>query len=279
MCLVALALDVHPRFPLVLASNRDEFFERPAALLDWWTPEGASRPVLGGRDLRNGGTWMALSAGGRLALVTNVRNPADNDAAAPSRGEIVTDWLAGAHSLDAFGPRLLARGYNGVNLLAADLAANPGWTWMSNRAGPPQRLAHGVHGLSNARLDTPWPKVERLKGRLQEALATARSADALAESLFHALADRTVPADSELPSTGVPTEWERWLAPAFIRTPDARYGTRCSTLLIAERMADGALFTRLIERSHAPGDGLPATERRVELPDWPPRPPALPGRR
>lgn len=277
MCLVALALEAHGRFPLVLASNRDEFFDRPAAALDWWTPEAGRTPILAGRDLRGGGTWLGLSAGGRLALVTNVRNPADNDAAAPSRGEIVPTWLQddGAN-VDALCTRLATRGYNGVNLLAAAPGPDGGWLWASNRAPAPRRLGAGLHGLSNAGLDTPWPKVERLKAALHEALARAPSAEALAADLFDALADPSAAPDERLPRTGVPLEWERWLSPVFIRTPDGRYGTRCSTLVITERLDDGRLLTRVIERSFEPTPQARASERRVELPDWPPPSPARP---
>lgn len=275
MCLVALALEAHERFPLVLASNRDEFFDRPAAALDWWTPAAGRAPILAGRDLRGGGTWLGLNAQGRLALVTNVRNPADNDAAAPSRGEIVPAWLQaedGASSVDALCTRLATRGYNGVNLLAAAPGADGGWLWASNRAPAPRRLAAGFHALSNAGLDTPWPKVERLKQSLREALAKEASSGELAADLFAALADRSEAADEQLPRTGVPLDWERWLSPVFIRTPDGRYGTRCSTLVITERLDGGRLLTRVIERSFEPGLEARASERVVELPDWPPSP-------
>lgn len=264
MCLVALALEASVRFPLVLASNRDEFFDRPAAGLGWWTPEGGSVPVLGGRDLRSGGTWLALDATGRLALVTNVRNPADNDPAAPSRGEIPLAWLQGGMSAQALAARLETRRYNGVNVLAAEAGR---WWWMSNRAAGPRPLGPGLHGLSNAALDTPWPKVERLKRRLGDALVQPDSAESLAEALFAALADPAPAPDALLPSTGVSPEWERQLSPAFIRTPDGRYGTRCSTLVIAERIGS-RLVTRVIERSFAATPPARVEAERVEhLPD------------
>lgn len=272
MCLVALALGVRRRFPLVLASNRDEFFDRPAAPLGWWTPEGGDTAILAGRDLQNGGTWLGLSRAGRIALVTNVRNPADQRPEAPSRGEIVPGWLCGESAAGALSARLAARGYNGVNVLAADLAGDASWHWLSNRSPATRSLSQGLHGLSNAALDTPWPKVETLKRRLHAALQDADSVAQLAGRLFEALSDATPAPDEALPSTGVPLEWERWLSPAFIRTPDGRYGTRCSTLLIAEEHA-GRRLTHVIERSHAPGAaGTAGSTRHIELPDWPPRP-------
>lgn len=270
MCLVALALDRHPRFPLVLASNRDEFLDRPSAPLAWWTPEGGRTPILGGRDLQAGGSWLGLTRAGRLALVTNVREPGlPQDPAAPSRGALVSGWLGSGESFDAHWPRVAAAGHPGFNLIAADLAGGQ-WHCAGRHGGQyrsPRRLGPGLYGLSNAALDTPWPKTERLKARLAEALDTATTAEALATALLAALADPQPAPDAALPRTGVPLDWERGLSSALIRLPERRYGTRCSTLLIAERQPDGALRTLVIERSH---DGAAPSERCERLADWPP---------
>lgn len=269
MCLLALAIDADRRFPLVVAANRDEYFDRPAARLAWWQPETGGPEILSGRDLRGGGTWLGLTAEGRLAMLTNVRNPADVDPDAPSRGRIVPRWLRGDLSMDRFWMETALSGYNGFNLIAADLAAGECF-WASNRARFPRRLERGIYGLSNAQLDTPWPKVERLKQQLRGSLREATSVDALAEALFRALGDRTEIADEFLPHTGVSREWERWLSPAFIRTPDGRYGTRCSTVIITERVKR-RLVTHVIERtfSSARGPGV-ALLRRSMLKNWPP---------
>lgn len=269
MCLVALAIDANRRFPLVVAANRDEYFDRPAARLAWWRPDTLSPEILGGRDTRSGGTWLGLTAEGRLAMLTNVRNPADVDAGAPSRGDIVPLWLRGDLSMDRFWMQVSLSGYNGFNLIAADLARGECF-WGSNRARFPQRLERGVYGLSNAQLDTPWPKVERLKQQVRGCLRDAESAEDLSEALFQALGDRTEMADEFLPSTGVPIEWERWLSPAFIRTPDGRYGTRCSTVIITERVRR-RLVTHVIERtfSNNRGPGV-ALLRKSTLKHWPP---------
>jgi uncharacterized protein with NRDE domain len=267
MCLVALALDQHRRFPLVIAANRDEFYLRPSTRLAWWTPLHEGPAILSGRDLESGGTWMGLTALGRLALLTNVREPGRNEVGAPSRGHIVAEWLAGREPVDRFWMRTALSGYNGFNLIAADFRLGECF-WASNRGGLPRRLEGGVYGLSNAELDTPWPKVLSLKSRVRQALAQAASLDALAAELFEALADPDRPADAELPKTGVPLELERELAPAFIRTRDDRYGTRCSTLVITERIGR-RLTTHVIERSFDPSS--PAMlQRRTFLRDWPP---------
>lgn len=268
MCLLTLALDESRRFPLVVAANRDEYFARAAARLAWWTPEPGALPILGGRDLDAGGTWLGLSAEGRLGLLTNVRDPSRIDPAAPSRGRIVPEWLAARERVDQFWMRCALAGYNGFNLIAADFAQGECY-WASNDGSHPKRLERGVYGLSNAGLDTPWPKVTALKSRTREAIAQSASVDELANRLFEALADRRVPADTELPDTGVGLDKERMLAPAFIRSPDQQYGTRCSTLIITER-AGRHNVTHVLERTFSAHGGM-ALLRRATLNHWPPR--------
>lgn len=273
MCLIALALDQHPRFPVVIASNRDEFLARPAAALDWWQDDGGAVQTLGGRDLEAGGTWLALSAVGRLAMLTNVRDLPRHRPQAPSRGGVVPSWLATQKSVSAFWRETASRGHNPFNLLAADLPAGR-WWWADDKAREPRTLGAGVYGLSNAALDTPWPKVSALKSALSAALARAATLAELEDGLFAALADRTIAADHALPDTGVGLERERWLAPAFIRTPDAGYGTRCSTVLIAERAAAG-LSLRVVERQFD-AEGRTSSQRGVRLATWPLRSIQLP---
>jgi uncharacterized protein with NRDE domain len=265
MCLAAFALNAHPRFPLVIAANRDEFFARAAAPMAWW----ADHPdLLAGRDLSAGGTWFGLTRAGRLALLTNVREPVQQNADAPTRGALVVDWLTSRLAAPDFA-NTLKPGYNGFNLITADLTQNT-WHWISNRAQSPLALPDGIHGLSNAALDTPWPKTLGLKAALADALAAAGTAEQLIEQLFDALADRAIPPDSTLPDTGVGIERERLLAPRFVRLPDptdpgrAIYGTRCATVLVRE--ANGV--TRVIERS-AGADGRWTSEVAHELAGWP----------
>jgi uncharacterized protein with NRDE domain len=266
MCLIALALDRHPRFPLVIAANRDEFFERPAAALDWWQAGPDAPPILAGRDLQAGGTWLGLNARGRVAMLTNVRDLARHRASAASRGAIVPAWLAGDAAADAFWRDMAPRAHNPFNLLAGDVLQGR-WWWADDRASEPLSLGPGLYGLSNAALDTPWPKVLRLKTALADAMNAARTSGDLESRLFAALADRRDVPDDALPDTGVGLARERWLAPAFIRTPDARYGTRCSTLVVAERQAAG-LCVSLIERQFSE-DGAAVAQRRARFVDWP----------
>ncbi len=268
MCLLALALDQSSRFPFVFAGNRDEFFDRPASRLAWWAPEDGGHAILGGRDLQAGGTWLGLTATGRLGVLTNVREPGNVDATAPSRGDIVPQWLKGHVDMSTLWPRLAMQGYNGFNLLAVDFAQGEAF-WVNNRKLYPERLSHGIHGMSNAILNTPWPKVQALKGAMRTALAEVDTVDGLRDCLFRALADPNEAADKQLPHTGVPHEWEKRLSAAFIKPGDKGYGTRCSTVIITERTHKRVL-THVYERTFSEHSHL-AVMRHVVLKNWPPR--------
>lgn len=223
MCVLALAWNVHPRWRLLLAGNRDEFHERPTAALSHWEP---ARDVLAGRDLRSGGTWAGLDRRGRMAVVTNVRDPSIQLPQAPSRGRLAAEFLATAGSATVYGQALLAgaRDYAPFNLLLSDAVR---CEFVSNSPAPRQMsLGEGVHGLSNGDLDEPWPKTRRLAGALADWIASGENE---LEPLWRALADPTLAPDDELPDTGVGLERERMLSAAFIRNPV--YGTRASTLI------------------------------------------------
>jgi uncharacterized protein with NRDE domain len=234
VCLALVALDAHPRFPLVIAANRDEFHARAAAPAHWW--EGGT---LAGVDLAAGGTWFGANARGRWALVTNFREGIPRDPNAPSRGRLVTRALAEAAPPLVCAAEIAADGvrYHGFNLLVGDLANG---AYASNRSSGALALGRGIHGLSNHLLDTAWPKLTRSKARFATCLAAL---DDGVGPLFELLADRKQAGAAALPVTGVAPEWERLLSSAFI--VDSRYGTRCSTVLtIAD---DGR--ARFVERS------------------------------
>lgn len=223
MCVLALAWNVHPRWRLLLAGNRDEFHERPTAPLSQWEP---ARDMLAGRDLRSGGTWGGLDRRGRMAIVTNVRNPSIVLPQAPSRGRLTTEFLTTAGSAAAYGQTLLgnAGDYAPFNLLVSDAFR---CEFISNYPAPRQiSLNDGVHGLSNGDLDEPWPKTHRLAGALADWIASGEND---LEPLWRALTDETRASDEELPDTGVEREHERMLSAIFIRDPV--YGTRASTLI------------------------------------------------
>jgi uncharacterized protein with NRDE domain len=264
MCLIGLALDANPLYALIVAANRDEFHDRPAAGLDWWRVHDHAPWLLAGRDLAAGGTWMGLAANGRVAMLTNVRDPARQRVGTPSRGALVTRWLGG-DEVAALGDDT----HNPFNLIGGDLSRGR-WWWQGDAVASPQPLPSGVHGLSNAALNTPWPKVERLKAVLADAARWdgSHDASALTQRLFTHLADRQRADDPELPDTGVGLERERQLSSAFISLPERAYGTRCSTVMLGERGGNGAWHLHVTERSFD-RNGRALEERRVSLNGWP----------
>ena len=249
MCLIAIAWRVHPRYPLVMVANRDEFHARPTA-------PAAVHPhypdVFGGRDLEKGGSWLLASARGRLAAVTNVRLPVPPDPGAASRGELVLDFARSSLSAPAFAQALLPRAgrYAHFNLIAWDGAD---LHYLGTHPQAEQAVvAPGIHVLSNASLDTPWPKARRLRQRLQQWLGDEGAEPSTLEPLFAALADPAQASDAELPDTGVGLARERFLSAPFIVGED--YGTRCSTVVLADAAA-----IHVVERRFGPM-GLPQGE-------------------
>lgn len=246
MCLIVLRWTPNAQrgARLLVAANRDEFFHRPASPLQRWPQH---QDIFAGMDhgaplARSGvpGTWMGLHRDGRFAALTNVRSPRERHPSAASRGHLVSNYLAGDRPPAEYLLEVQASAdrYNGFNLLIGSTRAEEAqlW-WYSNRAGgAPRKLAAGVYGLSNAALDTPWPKVVRAVSRFSMLAAAGVTSDAL----FELLADPTPATDETLPKTGVPLEWERTLSPIFIATP--QYGTRASQVLSVS--ADGHIDYR-----------------------------------
>jgi uncharacterized protein with NRDE domain len=239
MCLILMSHRADPRYPLVVAANRDEFFRRPTAAADYW----ADAPhVLAGRDLEKNGTWMGVTRDGRWAAVTNFRDGTTAQPGTRSRGELVAGYLRPSVSAQDHVTSVEsgASEYHGFNLLVGDRA---GVYCLSNREQGSMMLAAGVYGLSNHLLDSPWPKVERGKLALREVLGESTKPDRLIEKLLAALADRSLADDGALPDTGISKDWEKALSAAFIGAPG--YGTRASTVLLMDQ--DGEVHFR--ERS------------------------------
>jgi uncharacterized protein with NRDE domain len=269
MCLIAFAIGAHPRWPLVIAANRDEHYERPTTALELWTsPSG--QLIASGRDERAGGTWLGISASGRVAMLTNVREPS-TQARARSRGELPMAWLETDQAAEPFLAAMDWQAYSGFNLVIGDLIADQ-WQWISNRqpaaSGPlpglqQRALSPGIYGLSNAFLDTPWPKTVQLTHALTHSLASLQEPQLLRERLWQALADRRRPADEELPRTGVPWPLEQELASAWVQLSSGHYGTRSSLLTLAERTADGHWLLELQEKSWQGQAGLRHTRLQV----------------
>ena len=240
MCIALIAHDAHPVYSLIVAANRDEFHARPTVPLAWW-PDG----LLAGRDIVGGGTWMGTHRSGRLALLTNFRDGKPRDPMARSRGELVVTALASERTPQRVLSDVLSssENYQGFTLIAG----TPGELYYtSNRNWMVKRVPSGVSGLSNNFLDTPWPKVERAKQKLKDAIADPQIQP---ETLFALLHDATPAADSELPDTGIAIELERLLSSPFII--GGNYGTRSSSVLLMNRIGG----VEMIERSFdATGD-------------------------
>jgi uncharacterized protein with NRDE domain len=224
MCLVLVVWRTHPQIPCLVAANRDEFHARPTAPAAWWSDHPQ---ILAGRDLEAGGTWLGMTRTGRFAALTNYRDPEQRQAQAPSRGALVTYMLESGVSVAEGLAHLRAEGpgYNGFNMIFSD-GERLGIFESTRGAG--RELGPGIYGLSNHLLDTPWPKVQKAKSRLQAALSNTTDTAPLLALLRD---DRPAP-DAQLPQTGVSIEWERLLSSAFVRAQD--YGTRCSTIIRIE---------------------------------------------
>lgn len=228
MCLIVFSLRQHPAFPLVVAANRDEFFRRPTSAMEWWTSDIAGRDVLAGRDLLSGGTWLAVDAEGRVSAVTNVRE-ADPTPGPRSRGEL--PLMALAEDCGTLESRLRAQKgqYSGFNLVSLD--TQHGWYFSNHDASPGRHVHRGTYGLSNHLLQTPWPKLLRLRNSVTALLETASTGTTaeLHQNLITRLYDTTPAPDHELPDTGVGIDKERFLSSPFII--GSEYGTRATTIV------------------------------------------------
>jgi uncharacterized protein with NRDE domain len=240
MCLIVFAWQVVPGTPLIVAANRDEFYDRPALPANWWDDHPH---VYAGRDLRGGGTWIGISRDGRFGALTNVRAPAEKQDDAPSRGALVANYLTGQATAQQYVTEIAghAHRFNGFNLLVGN---GKELIWFSNgkkedaRNGKP--LAPGIYGLSNDSLDSPWPKVVRTKAQFASLLCQGAPQDAF----FEMLTDTTRASDCRLPKTGVGVEMERLLSAVMIESPN--YGTRTSTVVQLDSNNHAVLTERAI---------------------------------
>ena len=225
MCLIVFAWKVVPGTPLIVAANRDEYYDRPTSPAAWWDDHPH---VYAGRDLQGGGTWIGITKDGRFSALTNIRAPSEKQVDAPTRGALVANFLTGRASPQEYVEDLSAQDnrFNGFNLLVGDCNQ---LIWFSNgkkddpRNGKP--LPPGIYGLSNDVLDSPWPKVVRTKAQFSSLLCQS----APQEAFFEMLTDTTRASDCRLPKTGVSMEMERLLSSVLIESPT--YGTRTSTVV------------------------------------------------
>ena len=245
MCIISLTWQLIPDQPLLLLANRDEFYARPTTPLHRW----AEQPILAGRDQQSGGTWLGMTPSGRWAALTNFRQVPSlkpSPELLRSRGLLVSEYLASDVSPLEFARQIELLRYEGFSLL---LGTREQAVVVSNRGTAPTVLAAGLYVLSNALIDEPWPKVERLRQRTtQEVLPLLSTGQDWQTAAFEVLADSRTAEDEQLPQTGVGLEMERLLSSVFIASPI--YGTRCSTLLSFDRQGYA-----LSEQTHATGDG------------------------
>ena len=240
MCLIFIAQQAHPDYPLIIAANRDEFYTRPSQPAHFW-PDAPQ--LLAGKDLLAGGTWLGITHTGRFAAITNYRH-VDNNHYNKSRGNLISDFLQSSDSPDNFTSYLDSKQsqYAGFNCIYGFLSAgHPTLHYFGNHAEQKQTLQSGVYGLSNALLDTPWPKVTQGK----QAIQTLSQKSFAIEEWFHMLSNKEQAADSELPDTGIDTNKERLLSSRFIQLEE--YGTRCSSVITVAK--DNTV--RFTERSYA----------------------------
>ncbi|NOY70230.1 MAG: NRDE family protein [Deltaproteobacteria bacterium] len=249
MCLIAIAIKRHPDFPLIIAANRDEFYDRPTAPLGLWEDNSN---ILAGRDLKEGGTWLGATRIGRIAAVTNFRDFSHVMKSSLSRGELVSKFLDGIDELGTFLNKL-RKGrdrYNGFNLLFGDMNR---LFWYSNVADRHEILKPGIHIVSNHLLNTPWPKTEKIRKKMDGLLENRDKIEP--EEILAMLLDRRRPGDELLPDTGVSLEWERILSPVFVTSEI--YGTRSSSVIMVHK--NGTLT--FIERNY------PVPENGPEKPE------------
>ncbi len=280
MCLIAFLLQPEPQGRFVLASNRDEFWSRPTQPLDAWAGSSHTR-IYSGRDGLAGGTWVGVSGTGRVAFLTNVRS-AGAEAAPSSRGELTTRWLAHAVAdTYEFVKATHPSAYAGFNLVLGDLASPDPWVWLSNTAPADGCFQHnslplalplgwwgrlllpGVHTLSNASLNSPWPKSLRLATTLAQTAALgandwARQQDKLLAEL---MSMQRAP-NEQLPLTGVPMDLEQGLSSPFVYLPERGYGTRSTLLIQANHLG-----AELCEWTHSPEAADPGKHQHCAT--WP----------
>lgn len=253
MCLIAFAWRAHPRYELIVAANRDEFHRRPTAAAGFW-PEAPQ--LLAGRDQQQGGSWCGITRQGRIAAVTNYRDPSLPELGKRSRGHLVRDFLLGSEDVTLSAQAVEARKqeFSDFNLLLGDRGS---LYYIGSRNPGPTQLSPGVHGLSNGRLDMAWPKVRHACAGVE---ALLQQEEIVIDDLFAVLGSRHIATDAELPDTGIGLQMERFLSAPFIVSDG--YGTRASTVILLGVDGDARFVER---RFDVTGECTGVTDERLEL--------------
>ena len=243
MCLILFSYKNTPQYKLILISNRDEFHNRLTKPLNFWEN---NPDIISGIDMVGSGTWLGLNKNGRFAALTNYRDPLSIKANAPTRGDIVRNFLESNIDPKTYLIEIQKNNpkkYNGFNLLAGDLNS---MYYTSNRINNVLNIEPGLYGLSNSLLNVSWPKLEKGKKELNRVIS--KNSKFSNEELFNILTDKTRPPENELPDTGIGLEWEKMLSSIFIQNPI--YGTRSSSIILI----DYENKARFIERTYDPID-------------------------
>ena len=242
MCLIVFANNVLEDYKLIFAANRDEFYSRPSEQADFWTEHP---DLLAGKDLQAGGTWLGITKQGRFAAITNFRDLKNNKNDAPSRGNLTLDFLISNVPPEEYYDKLkpILNQFNGFNLLLGTVHE---LYYFSNKTESIQKLEPGIHGISNAILDTPWPKVEKSKRQLKHLI---EQQNIHPWEVLNLLDDTSLAKDEELPDTGIRLELERMLSPIFIKSE--KYGTRSSTIVTVDKQNN----VRFVEKTYFANSG------------------------
>lgn len=245
MCLIFLSYKQNKEYPLIVLANRDEFYKRPTESANYWKENSN---ILAGKDLEGGGTWMGITKNGYMAMLTNYRDIDNIKANAPTRGKLVSDYLHGEFNSKEYLLALSKTGgiYNGYSLITGSF--NDPW-YYSNYQKKVAQLGTGLYGLSNALLNSKWPKIESGKEELTPLLMTEKINK---EALFNLMKNPELADDNRLPQTGLPMEKEKAISSRFINIEG--YGTRCTTLIMVDKMGKVNFTERQFENGVATGE-------------------------
>ncbi|MCG9698394.1 NRDE family protein [Shewanella sp. Isolate11] len=228
MCILFIALETHPDYPLIVCANRDEFHIRPTEPAHFWPPENQ---LLAGRDLQAGGSWLGINRQGYIAAVTNIRAPELQQSDKRSRGELVINSLQNPEAMNATWLEEQGHFYNPFNLLFGQGHRLYCFHSVDNSI---KRLSPGFHAISNGALDDIWPKMAKGTQALEQQLSHNSPPDI--DALLQIMTDQTQADDTLLPQTGIALEWERQLSSIYIKHPE--YGTRSTSIIIQDKLGN-----------------------------------------
>lgn len=243
MCILFIAKNQHPDYPLILCANRDEFHKRPTQNMHWWP----NSDLLAGKDLQAGGTWLGINQQKNIAALTNFRRVGYDKPDAKSRGELAIKALkSSSHTLEQ---ELINthQHYNGFNLLFGNIHQLQVFNSVENKT---QQITDGFHSICNGALDDIWPKMKTGINKLEQHIGSHQALHT--DGLFEMMRDETKADIAKLPNTGVGDCWEVFLSSIFIRSED--YGTRSTCIITVDKNEHIEIFE---QSYHADGEASP----------------------